>query len=93
MSDTYRILKAFDFYQAGQEMNADDVAEQTKRGNMADLIRNGYIAKISQPVMPEELPDYEAMSYRDLQQAAKSAGVKATGKREDIIKALKDGDN
>ena len=43
--------------------------------------------------MPEELPDYETMSYRDLQQAAKNVGVKATGKREDIIKALKDGDN
>lgn len=89
----YRVLRAFDRYLPGQEMSADDVAEQTKRGNMADLIRNGYITKISQPVMPEELPDYEAMSYRDLQQAAKNAGVKATGKREDITKALKDGDN
>lgn len=39
----YRVIRAFDRYRPGQTMTAEDVADQERRGNLPDLIKNGFV--------------------------------------------------
>jgi len=48
----YKILKTFDNYKIGDKMQAADVADQKRRGNLPDLIANGYVVEIKRKRKP-----------------------------------------
>jgi len=41
----FKVLKAFDNYTVGQIMVTADVADQKRRGNLQDLVKNGFVAE------------------------------------------------
>ncbi len=62
----------------------------------AELAAGGYVEVETAAAPPEKAekvekagkPDYGSMSYADLKQAAKAAGIPATGKKADLAAAL-----
>jgi len=45
----YTVIRAFDHYAAGDVLSAEAEADQQKRGNLPDLLANGYLAKSEPP--------------------------------------------
>ncbi len=56
----------------------------------AELAAGGYVETVAAAKAPEKAgkPDYGSMSYAGLKQAAKAAGIPATGKKADLVAAL-----
>ena len=65
-----KVLKAFDFYQPGDTMTPDAIGDQAQRGNLDDLIRNGFVEgppkgdgkreRIEVQIAPDPLEDLRA---------------------------------
>ncbi len=53
----------------------------------AELSWGGYVEPEGGAEKAEK-PDYGSMAYADLKQAAKAAGIPATGKKADLVAAL-----
>ena len=49
-----QVLRQFDSYKAGDIMTDDDIADQKRRGNLGDLIANGFVAPLPDPAQPVE---------------------------------------
>jgi len=80
-----KVLRAFDFYQPGQTMTADDIDEQRRRGNLPDLIRNGFVEPVADTAPTRHL---DAMSYRELQALAQEHGIRANQSADRLRKEL-----
>lgn len=63
---------------------SDERAEELSSGGFVELDAGAA------PEPPEgaEKPDYPSMSYAELREAAKAAGIPAAGKKADIVAAL-----
>lgn len=81
-----RVLRAFDHYQPGDTMTPEDVAEQRQRGNIPDLLTNGFIERGEIAVVV----DYNDMTVAELRTHAKAADVQGyyKMKRDELIGAL-----
>jgi len=51
----YTVIRAFDHYAVGDVLSDAAVADQQKRGNLPDLLANGYLAK-AEPPKPVKKP-------------------------------------
>ena len=70
---SYKVLKPFDFYRIGQHMTDDDVNEQTSRGNMPDLVRNGFVIQVvAETAVIDDALNYDDMTKDELYDLAVS---------------------
>ena len=87
----YRVLRDFDFYRVGQAMRPEDVADQKRRGNLPDLLRNGFIAQEAE----ENEENETEFSLEALRERAKAAGIGHywVKNAETLLEELASGDN
>lgn len=87
-----KVLKAFDFYQPGQIMTPEDIADQARRGNLPDLLKNGFVADDEAVAVTSADPvvDYDSMTTNQLKALARKAEIPGyyKMKKADLIKAL-----
>lgn len=62
-----KVLKAFDRYVAGDTMKPEDVEDQRQRGNLDDLLANGFV---------EGVQEDESLTLAELRQMAKERGIR-----------------
>lgn len=84
-----KVQKPFDSYRPGDVMSAEDVEDQRKRGNLDDLVRNGFVKAGDSPTLPAAL-DYSKLSKTELVELAKGQGVAGYSKltKSALIEAL-----
>jgi hypothetical protein len=85
----YVVNSTLDFYKAGDIASDEWIAEQTRRGNMPDLLRKGRIEPIAGPQAEEPPHDYSALTVKQLQAIARERDVPYHGKRKaELVEAL-----
>lgn len=80
------VMRPFDNWRAGDALPPAVVEEQRRRGNLADLVRNGFITDDAPPLLP--LPTLDNLTYRELQRMAAVRDIAANQSREKLIEAL-----
>lgn len=78
MADTMNQLKGHVSSDDKKEVSKDKTAKDTKKGDKAPV----------EEVKVEDSNDYESMSINEVRALAKSKGLKASGKKDDIIARL-----
>lgn len=84
----YHVLRQFDFYQPGDVMSAEDVADQERRGNMPDLLAKGRIAYVTAAAGPSL--DLQSLTVAKLKAMAKAVDIPGYSKmkKAELIEAL-----
>lgn len=85
-----KVLKPFDNYRAGDMMSTEDLLDQESRGNLPDLIKNGYIDGINPYVNQTFADSLDGEPIELLRQMAKEKGIRgyARMKKETLLKRL-----
>lgn len=87
---TAKVVKAYTDRLTGTVRVPGDSVELTDE-RAAELSAGGFVelsAQEAAPVGQPVKPDYSAMSYAELKEAAKAAGIPAAGKKAALIAAL-----
>lgn len=97
-----RVLRDFDRYRTGDIMTPADVADQQARGNLPDLIRNGFVkdpAAAPPPVAAappmQGISGLNLVATDKLREMARGRGIRGwhNMRRDTLIARLSDGNN
>ena len=93
---TLMVKRQFDTYAVGEVMTDAEVADQTRRGNLDDLVKNGYLMGFVPDGVAEDeeeidfdFVDISSLSFARLKELAAEQEIEVDGrKKTDYIEAL-----